>query len=115
MRLTKVSAMAINGLALLVVLGTAYQAMAQDATTPYPKMAPIEQYLMTDQGAEIALARSAAPESIFTRLQRSWFLRVMVSRQRLKARTVSCVSWDVHGPLQSDADFGIRKCGSRCV
>ncbi|RUL77748.1 hypothetical protein EKH80_06425 [Dyella choica] len=27
-------------------------------------MAPIEQYLMTDRGAEIALARSAAPESI---------------------------------------------------
>ncbi len=64
MRLTKISAIAINGLALLVVLGTAYQAMAQDATAPYPKMAPIEQYLMTDQGAEIALARSAAPESI---------------------------------------------------
>jgi len=64
MRLTKVSAIAINGLALLVVLGTAYQAMAQDVATPYPKMAPIEQYLMTDQGAEIALARSAAPESI---------------------------------------------------
>src|SRR5882724_12274549 len=64
MRLTKVSAIAINGLALLVVLGTAYQAMAQDVAAPYPKMAPIEQYLMTDQGAEIALARSAAPESI---------------------------------------------------
>jgi hypothetical protein len=64
MRLTKVSAMAINGLALLVVLGTTYRAMPQDATTPYPKMAPTEQYLMTDQGAEIALARSAAPESI---------------------------------------------------
>ncbi len=64
MRLTRVSAIAINGLALLVVLGTAYQAMAQDATTPYPKMAPIEQYLMTDRDAEIALARSAAPESI---------------------------------------------------
>jgi len=56
--------MAINGLALLVVLGTAYQAMAQDVATPYPKLAPIEQYLMTDQGAERALARSAAPESI---------------------------------------------------
>ena len=64
MRLTKVSAVAINGLALLVVLGTAYQARAQDATTPYLKMAPTEQYLMTDRGAEIALARSAAPESI---------------------------------------------------
>jgi len=65
----KISAIAIKGFALLVVLGTvcfatAHQAMAQDAVTPYPKMAPIEQYLMTDQAAEIALARSAAPESI---------------------------------------------------
>jgi len=51
-------------MALFVVLGWAYEAMAQDATTHYPKMAPVEQYLMTDQGAEITLARSAAPESI---------------------------------------------------
>jgi hypothetical protein len=65
----KVSAIAIIGFALLVALGTAYlgmahRAMAQDAVTPSPKMAPIDQYLMTDQSAEIALARSAAPESI---------------------------------------------------
>ena len=58
------SAIAIKSFALLVVLGTAYQAMAQDATTHYPKMAPVDQYLMADQAAEIALARSAAPESI---------------------------------------------------
>jgi hypothetical protein len=63
------SAIAIKEFALLVVLGTACfatvtQAMAQDAATAYPNMAPIDQYLMTDQGAEIALARSAAPESI---------------------------------------------------
>ncbi len=64
MRKKKVGAIAIKSFALLVVLGTAYQAMAQDATTPYPNMAPIDQYLMADQGAEIALARSAAPESI---------------------------------------------------
>ena len=64
MRKMKVGAIAIKSFALLVVLGTAYQAMAQDATTAYPNMAPIDQYLMTDQGAEIALARSAAPESI---------------------------------------------------
>jgi hypothetical protein len=64
MRKKKVHAIAIKSFALLVVLGTAYQATAQDATTPYPKMAPIDQYLMTDRGAEIALARSAAPESI---------------------------------------------------
>jgi hypothetical protein len=60
----KISAIAIRGCALVVVLGTVYRAMAQDGVTPYPKMAPIDQYLMTDQGAEIALARSAAPESI---------------------------------------------------
>jgi hypothetical protein len=60
----KISAIAIKGFALLVVLGTVYRAMAQDAVTPYPKMAPIDQYLMTDQSAEIALARSAAPDSI---------------------------------------------------
>ena len=63
MRKQKVGAIAIKSFALLVVLGTAYQAMAQDATIPYPNMAPIEQYLM-DGTAEIALARSAAPSSI---------------------------------------------------
>jgi hypothetical protein len=51
-------------IALFVVLGWAYEAMAQDAATAYPKMAPIDQYLMADQGAEIALAQSASPESI---------------------------------------------------
>jgi hypothetical protein len=75
----KVGAIAIKSFALLALLGSAYlgtanQAMAQDAATPYPntvptemvpaKMALIDQYLIADQGAEIALARSAAPESI---------------------------------------------------
>ena len=65
----KVSAIAIKSFALLVVLGTAYlgtanRAMTQDAATPYPKMAPVEQYRMTDRDAEVALARSAAPEPI---------------------------------------------------
>jgi hypothetical protein len=64
MREKKVHAIAIKSFALLVVLAMACRAMAQDATTTYPKMAPVDQYLMTDQGAEIALARSAAPESI---------------------------------------------------
>ena len=63
MRKKQVGALAIKSFVLIVVLGTAYQAMAQDATTPYPNIAPIEQYLM-DRTAEIAMARSAAPESI---------------------------------------------------
>ena len=63
MRTKKLATIATKGVALLVVLGTAHQAMAQDATTPYPNMAPIDQYLM-DRDAEIALARSAAPDAI---------------------------------------------------
>ena len=50
--------------ALIVVLGTAWLAIAQDAKTPYPSMAPLDQYLMADRNSEIALARSAAPDSI---------------------------------------------------
>jgi len=60
----KIGAIAIKSFALFVVLGAAYEATAQDATTPYPNMAPIDQYLIRDQRVEIALARSAAPESI---------------------------------------------------
>jgi hypothetical protein len=51
--------------ALVVALGGTWQAQAQDAkTTPYPSMAPLDQYLIADRDAEIAQARSAAPESI---------------------------------------------------
>jgi hypothetical protein len=60
----KMEVIAIKSLVVLVVLGTAFQASAQNAPTTYTKMAPIEQYLMTDRDAEIALARSSAPESI---------------------------------------------------
>ena len=46
-----------------VLLGTAFHAHAQDVKTPYPNMAPLDQYLM-EQNAEAALARCAALESI---------------------------------------------------
>ncbi len=46
------------------VLGAARPAHAQDAKTPYPTMAPLDQYLMPDRNAEIAFARTAAPSSI---------------------------------------------------
>jgi len=64
MRTNKVQANVIKGLALLVVLGVACRARSQDAATTYTKMAPVEQYLMADRDAEIALARTAAPVSI---------------------------------------------------
>ena len=37
---------------------------AQAAKAPYPVMAPLDQYLIPDETAEIALARSSAPASI---------------------------------------------------
>jgi hypothetical protein len=59
---------AIASFALVVVpialLGVVLRAQAQSPKAPYPSMAPLEQYLMADRNAEIALARSAAPESI---------------------------------------------------
>jgi hypothetical protein len=53
-----------GSVALVVVLGAWGQAPAQEAKAPYPSMAPLDQYLIADRAAEIALARSAAPESI---------------------------------------------------
>jgi hypothetical protein len=38
--------------------------LAQEAKTKYPEIAPLDQYLMADRTAEIALARSSAPEAI---------------------------------------------------
>ena len=57
-------AIASLGFALTLILDAAWQARAQDRQMLYPSMAPVEQYLMTDRNAEIALARSAAPEAI---------------------------------------------------
>ena len=53
----------LRNFALIAVLAATWAAHAQDSKAPYPNMAPLDQYLM-DRDAEIALARSAAPESI---------------------------------------------------
>ncbi len=60
----KSAAIAAQAIALLTMLLCAWPATAQDSKTPYPAMAPVEQYLIADQASEIALARSAAPDSI---------------------------------------------------
>jgi len=60
----KVGAIAVKSIALVVMLGTAWHAIAQNAKTLYSSMAPVDQYMMEDRNSEIALARSAAPESI---------------------------------------------------
>ena len=63
MKQLSVNSSAWKGMALVAMLGLASQANAQATTTPYPSMAPLEQYLM-DRNSEIALAQTAAPESI---------------------------------------------------
>src|SRR5262249_43236602 len=56
------------GASLVVAMIFAFVALlrtrAQDPKTPIPSMAPVDQYLMPDRDAEIALARTAAPDAI---------------------------------------------------
>lgn len=59
-----VRALGLGGFALVAWLGAARQTPAQDGKIPYPAMAPLERYLMADRDAEMALARTAAPQSI---------------------------------------------------
>lgn len=54
----------LAALALAMALVGVAATRAQDGSASYPSMAPIDQYLMADRNAEIALARSAAPEAI---------------------------------------------------
>lgn len=49
--------------AFIFCIWCALPVASQKDETPYPRMAPLEQYLM-DREAEIALARSAAPEAV---------------------------------------------------
>ena len=53
----------LGAFVLLAALIATRPAAAQAPDQPYPTMAPVEQYLM-NRDAEIALARSAAPDSI---------------------------------------------------
>jgi hypothetical protein len=63
MQAKTVGAIAAKSIALAFLLGTAWPAISQDTKTAYPNMAPLQQYLM-EPNAEIALACSAAAQSI---------------------------------------------------
>jgi hypothetical protein len=57
---------------ILVACAIATEAVptrAQSSQTQYAQMASVDQYLITDETAEIALARSAAPESISSKAE----------------------------------------------
>jgi hypothetical protein len=49
---------------LLAARYSSNHAQAQGTKAPYPAMAPLDQYLMADRDAEIALAKSAAPPAL---------------------------------------------------
>jgi hypothetical protein len=49
---------------ILALLSCSRGSRAQAEKAPYPAMAPLDQYLISDTNAEAALARSAAPASI---------------------------------------------------
>jgi len=64
-RIVKTVTSATFMLAALASLAWRIQAQeSKDSNSPYPSMAPLDQYLMADRNAEIALARTAAPKSI---------------------------------------------------
>lgn len=64
MRKNHFDLIALAFLVQLCLLGATRPAVAQANKAPYPAMAPMQEYLMPDVSAEIALARSAAPVSI---------------------------------------------------
>jgi hypothetical protein len=59
----------IPSLMTMAFVATGAVSPAQAKTTAYPVMAPVSQYLIPDEHAEIALARSAAPASISDRAE----------------------------------------------
>ena len=69
MKRKTVKMIALGFFALALALGAVRQSRAQDAKIPYPSMAPLDQYLIADRNAEIALARTAAPPVHFPRCE----------------------------------------------
>jgi hypothetical protein len=64
MRKNHVKIIALAFALQIVLPGAGRQVVAQAGKAAYPAMAPLDQYLMSDEKSEIALARSAAPSSI---------------------------------------------------
>ena len=64
MRMNHVNIIVVAFALLAVFSGVGRRTVAQATKAAYPAMAPLDQYLMSDEQSEIALARSAAPGSI---------------------------------------------------
>ena len=63
MNRNRFAAAAFQVFAMILAFAMPCRLQGQDNKNPYPAMAPVEQYMM-DRDAEIALARTAAPEDI---------------------------------------------------
>jgi uncharacterized membrane protein YphA (DoxX/SURF4 family) len=63
MKQKKMYRILLSAFLLVAALSVHWPAATQDAKQAYATMAPLEQYLL-DRNAEIALARSAAPDAI---------------------------------------------------
>ena len=62
--MSQITTASLARLSLLFLLCAPASALADSGTTPYPAMAPLDQYLSPDANAEVALARTAAAPSI---------------------------------------------------
>src|SRR5712692_9686036 len=107
-----VKTIALETFVLVVVLSAPWQTRAQDTKAPYPSMAPLDQYLM-ERNAEIAMARSAAPESISRDCRRLGprTARLRNCRQRQERFRV-CRGTIVDGPIRPPGVLESQDAGS---
>ena len=89
MNRNRFAAVTLSILALTFAFANPLGVRGQDNKNPYPAMAPLEQYLM-DREAEIALARSAAPESISRDAKILVLENGMAMKPPSRARMASC-------------------------
>ncbi len=94
-----IATIALGTFALVIGLGELRQAQGQEAKELYPKMAPLDQYLM-ERNAEIAMARSAAPAAISRcrspRPGKAW----LRNRSQRQERFRVCGGARVDGPIR---------------
>jgi len=113
MQARKIGAIVAKCIPLAVVFGTAWQAIAQNAKTPYPTMAPVEQYLIEDRSSEVAW-HGVRRRSPFRAMQKSWFSDVTVTKPLFRARTGLCASCSAPGlPQSMTRTSGIPSCAHR--
>src|SRR5215469_12792468 len=78
---------------------------AEPEKSPYPAMAPVDQYLMTDRDAEIALARSGAPPSVSGEAEVMVLGKDGYTTVRKGTNGFLCIVERAWGAATDDADF----------